>query len=40
MIDILEREWAPLAGANKDGKGDGTGRIPDEALAIASALFA
>lgn len=40
MIDILEREWAPLASANKFGKGDGTGRIPDEAMAIASASLA
>ncbi|GEM07846.1 alpha/beta fold family hydrolase [Rhodotorula toruloides] len=39
MIDILEREWAPLASANKFGKGDGTGRIPDEAMAIARDYF-
>lgn len=30
----ITEEWLPMAARNKDGKGDGTGNIPDEALKI------
>ncbi|POY71044.1 A/B superfamily hydrolase [Rhodotorula taiwanensis] len=30
----LSAEWMPLCAANKDGKGDGSGAIPEDAMAI------
>ncbi|GAA5826446.1 hypothetical protein JCM11251_002372 [Rhodosporidiobolus azoricus] len=37
--EILEREWVPLCEANKNGKGDGSGRLPPEALEVVRDYF-
>lgn len=34
----LSAEWMPLCAANKDGKGDGSGAIPEDAMAIVGEL--
>ncbi|GAA5851436.1 hypothetical protein JCM8547_001093 [Rhodosporidiobolus lusitaniae] len=39
MCEILEQQWAPLCAQNKFGNGDGTGRLPDEAMAIVRDYF-
>ncbi|GAA6060029.1 hypothetical protein JCM10212_001026 [Sporobolomyces blumeae] len=38
-IDILENQWLPLCCVNKEGKGDGSGDLPQEALAIVANYF-
>ncbi|GAA6003029.1 hypothetical protein JCM10207_001953 [Rhodosporidiobolus poonsookiae] len=39
MCEVLENEWAPFCAANKNGQGDGTGRIPDGAMDIVRDYF-
>ncbi|BGP16875.1 hypothetical protein JCM10213_007322 [Rhodosporidiobolus nylandii] len=39
MCEVLETEWAPLCATNKFGNGDGTGRLPDEAMDIVRDYF-
>lgn len=36
FAETLTAEWMPLCAQNKDGHGDGTGEIPEAALAIVS----
>lgn len=36
---MMVHEWLPLACSNKDGKGDGTGALPEEALVIVNNFF-
>ncbi|GAA5896476.1 hypothetical protein JCM6882_001024 [Rhodosporidiobolus microsporus] len=39
MCEILETQWRPLTASNKFGQGDGTGRLPDQAIDIARDYF-
>ncbi|GAA6044367.1 hypothetical protein JCM8097_006461 [Rhodosporidiobolus ruineniae] len=39
MCEVLETQWAPLTAQNKFGNGDGTGRLPEEAMAIVRDYF-
>ncbi|GAA5868528.1 hypothetical protein JCM8547_003175 [Rhodosporidiobolus lusitaniae] len=39
MVDVLEEEWVPLCAQNKNGNGDGTGRLPDEAIQVVKDYF-
>ncbi|GAA5896473.1 hypothetical protein JCM6882_001023 [Rhodosporidiobolus microsporus] len=39
MVDILTTDWLPICDSNKGGKGDGSGRLPDEALEVVRDYF-
>ncbi|GAA6044368.1 hypothetical protein JCM8097_006462 [Rhodosporidiobolus ruineniae] len=39
MVNILERDWVPLCAQNKFGNGDGTGRLPQEAIEVVRDYF-
>ncbi|GAA5924053.1 hypothetical protein JCM3775_005583 [Rhodotorula graminis] len=39
VYETLNAEWRPACMANKDGNGDRSGRIPDEAMAVVGDYF-
>ncbi|KAM0748906.1 alpha/beta-hydrolase [Meredithblackwellia eburnea MCA 4105] len=38
-VQAMCKEWLPHATSNKDGKGDGTGRIPEDAMQVVSDYY-